>query len=413
MPAKAFDPLEVPVAEWTPGLTDCTFFDSISAQALDPMLMLLAQLRTDTRPDKIDMGIGVYRDEDGKTPVMGCVKSAEALLVRHQASKDYLSPEGDPDFLRHLAPIVLGPTHAADPRIAGIQTPGGTGALRLAASLIARANPKARVWLGQPTWAAHAGLMQSGGLDTADYPFFDRVTQNIVFDDMMRALEGAKTGDVVLLHGCCHNPTGAEMTPAQWRAVTELVQRKGLLPLVDIAYQGLGRGLDEDAAGLRALLDAVPETIVCVSCSKNFGLYRDRIGAIWIKGATAESTQNARNGLMMIARSMWSMPPDHGASVVRTILASPDLTAIWRGEVDAMRLRIQSVRAQLAAALPAIAGVARQTGMFALLPIAPGVATALRVEHGIYLMDNGRINLAGLRDATLARFADAIRPYLA
>lgn len=409
MPAAViFDPLEL--------RADGAFFDGISEQALDPMLTLLAQLRSDNRPDKIDLGIGVYRDEDGRTPVMASVKQAEDVLVRNQRSKDYLSPEGDPGFLRALAPIVLG-VHAADPRIAGIQTPGGTGALRLAAALIAQANApkngKPRVWLGQPTWAPHAGLMQAGGLATIDYPFFDRASQTVLFDDMMRALEDAAAGDVVLLHGCCHNPTGAEMTADQWRAVIGLIQRKGLLPLVDIAYQGLGRGFDEDAAGLRALIDAVPEAIVCASCSKNFGLYRDRVGAIWIKASSAEAAQRARNGLMVAARSMWSMPPDHGASVVRTILESPELTALWRGEVDAMRARIRRVREDLAAALPAVAGVARQAGMFTLLPLPAGAATALRTEHGIYLMDSGRINIAGLREATLPRFADAIRPYLA
>ena len=403
-----------PVVSFDPLLqADGAFFDGIAEQALDPMLTLLAQLRTDTRPDKIDLGIGVYRDEAGKTPVMASVKAAEDLLVRHQPSKDYLSPEGDPGFLHHLAPIVLGAAHAADPRIAGIQTPGGTGALRLAAALIARANPRARVWLGQPTWAPHAGLMQAGGLETVDYPFFDRTTQIVLFDEMMQALDGAVAGDVVLLHGCCHNPTGAELTADQWSAVTHLIQRKGLLPLVDIAYQGLGRGLDEDAAGLRALLAALPEAMVCVSGSKNFGLYRDRIGAIWIKASSAGAAHRARNGLMIAARSMWSMPPDHGASVVRTILENPDLTAQWRGEVETMRLRIHSVRERLAAALPAISGVAQQTGMFTLLPLPVGAATALRVEHGIYLMDNGRINIAGLRGETLPRFADAIRPYLA
>jgi aromatic-amino-acid transaminase len=404
MSVVTFDPAELQA--------DGAFFDGISEQALDPMLTLLAQLRGDNRPDKIDLGIGVYRDEDGKTPVMACVKQAETLLVRHQPSKDYLSPEGDPGFLRGLAPVVLGP-HAADPRLGGIQTPGGTGALRLAASLIARANPAARVWLGQPTWAPHAGLMQAGGLATVDYPFFDRAGQTVLFDEMMLALEGAAAGDVVLLHGCCHNPTGAEMTAGQWRAVIGLIQRKGLLPLVDIAYQGLGRGFDEDAAGLRALLAAVPEAIVCASCSKNFGLYRDRIGAIWIKASSADAARRARNGLMIAARSMWSMPPDHGASVVRTILESPELTTLWRGEVDAMRARLRRVRQELAAALPAVGAVARQTGMFTLLPLPPGAATALRVEHGIYLMDNGRINIAGLREATLARFAEAVRPYLA
>ena len=404
----SFDPLEGPLA----GLAESAFFDGIAEQSLDPMLTLLVQLRADPRPDTIDLGIGVYRDEDGHTPVMACVKQAEDHLVRHQSSKAYLSADGDPAFLKHLAPVVFGAEHAADPRIAGIQTPGGTGALRLAAALIARANPKARVWLGQPTWAQHTALMQAGGLATVDYPFFDRTTQSVLFDDMMRALEGAQAGDVVLLHGCCHNPTGAELTPAQWQAVIALVQRKGLLPLIDIAYQGLGRGFDEDAAGLRAMLDAVPEAIVCVSCSKNFGLYRDRIGAIWIKAANADTARRARNGLMVAARTLWSMPPDHGAAVVRTVLESAELTMLWRSEVETMRLRLHDVHERLAAALPALAGVAQQTGMFALLPLPAGAGAALRSEHGIYLMDNGRINIAGLSDATLPRFADAVRPYL-
>ena len=388
------------------------FFGGIAEQSLDPMLTLLVQLRADPRPDTIDLGIGVYRDEDGQTPVMACVKQAEDHLVRHQSSKAYLSADGDPGFLKQLAPIVLGDTHAADPRIAGIQTPGGTGALRLAAALMARTNPTARVWLGQPTWAQHTALMQAGGLATVDYPFFDPATQTILFDDMMRALEDAQAGDVVLLHGCCHNPTGAELTPWQWQAVTALVLRKGLLPLIDIAYQGLGRGFDEDAAGLRGMLDAVPEAIVCVSCSKNFGLYRDRIGAIWVKAANPDTARRARNGLMVAARTLWSMPPDHGAAVVRTILESPELTALWRGEVETMRLRLHDVHLRLAAALPALAGVAQQTGMFALLPLPVGAAATLRAEHGIYLMDNGRINIAGLSDVTLVRFADAVRPYL-
>ena len=393
-------------------VTGGAFFGGIADQSLDPMLTLLGQLRADDRPDKIDLGIGVYRDEDGRTPVLASVKAAEDILVRHQTSKAYLSADGDPAFLRNLAPIVLG-AHAADPCVAGIQTPGGTGALRLAAALIARANPGARVWLGQPTWAQHTTLMQAAGLQTVDYPFFDPASQSVLFGEMMSGLEAASAGDVVLLHGCCHNPTGAELTAAQWQAVTALIQRKGLLPLVDIAYQGLGRGFDEDAAGLRGLLEAVPEALVCVSCSKNFGLYRDRAGAIWVKAGSAETARRARNGLMAAARTMWSMPPDHGAAVVRVILESPELTALWRGEVDAMRLRLHEVHRRLADALPALAGVARQTGMFALLPLPAGAGKTLRTAHGIYLMDNGRINLCGLSDATLPRFADAIRPYLA
>ena len=402
--AANLDPLEAPVAG--------AFFDRIPDQALDPMLTLLVQLRADPRPDTIDLGIGVYRDEQGNTPVMACVKQAEDHLVRHQSSKAYLSADGDPAFLKLLAPIVLG-DHAADPRVAGIQTPGGTGALRLAAALMARANPNARVWLGQPTWAQHTALMQAGGLKTIDYPFFDPATQSVLFADMIAALEGARAGDIVLLHGCCHNPTGAELTAAQWQAVAELVARKGLLPLIDIAYQGLGRGFDDDSAGLRMMLDVVPEAIVCVSCSKNFGLYRERIGAIWVKAANADTARRARQGLMVAARTLWSMPPDHGAAVVRTVLESPELTAMWRDEVETMRRRLHDVHLRLAAALPSLSGVAHQTGMFALLPLPAGAGPALRTEYGIYLMDNGRINIAGLSDETLPRFANAIRPYLA
>lgn len=393
--------------DWAPGL-----LDGLSEQVLDPMLTLLGQLRNDPRPDKIDLGIGVYRNEAGRTPVMDCVKRAEATLVDDQASKDYLSSEGDLEFVARLAPVVLG-REAADSRILGMQTPGGTGALRLAAALVASANPAARVWLGQPTWPAHAGLMHAGGLETVDYPFFDRITQSVLFDDMMRALESAHAGDVVLLHGCCHNPTGAELSPEQWRAVTELVARKGLLPLIDIAYQGLGHGFDDDARAMRDLVAAVPEAIVTASCSKNFGLYRDRIGAIWVKGTRAAAAHRARSNLMMAARSMWSMPPDHGASVVRTILEDAELSLIWRAEVDIMRQRLRAMRLALADALPTLAPVGAQSGMFALLPIAPGVATALRVNDGIYMLDGGRINIAGLREETLPRFAAAIRPYLA
>jgi aromatic-amino-acid transaminase len=391
--------------------TQTRLFDALDDQPLDAMLTLLQQLRGDPRAGKIDLGIGVYGDEAGRTPVMQAVRQAELLVAEAQTTKAYVAAEGDARFVALLAPIVLGASRAADGRYCGLQTPGGTGALRLAAELIARANPS-RVWVGAPTWINHYALMRSAGLEVVEHPFFDQASQTVLFDEMMSALEAARPGDVLLLHACCHNPTGAGFTSGQWKAIADLCARQGLLPLIDIAYQGLGHGLEEDAVDMRALLDTVPEALVTVSCSKNFGLYRERIGALWIKGSNAQAALRARATCVKAGRAMWSMPPDHGASVVRTLLESPELTASWRAELSVMRARLNSVRAELAKAVPQLATVAQQTGMFALLPLSREAVTELRTEHGIYMMDNGRINVAGLQSENLPRFAAALSPYL-
>jgi aromatic-amino-acid transaminase len=387
-------------------------FDTLDDQALDAMLTLLRQLRDDPRDGKIDLGIGVYGDEYGRTPVMHAVRQAEHIVADAQTTKAYVAAEGDARFVTLLAPVVLGASRASDNRYCGLQTPGGTGALCLAAHLIARANPEARVWVGAPTWINHYALMRSAGLQVVEHPFFDQATQTVLFDEMMSTLETARGGDVLLLHACCHNPTGAGFTSDQWRAIADLCARKGLLPLVDIAYQGLGHGLDDDATDMRALLDAVPEAIITASCSKNFGLYRERLGALWIKGSNAQAALRARATCVKAGRSMWSMPPDHGASVVRTILESTELTASWQAELTTMRLRLNGVRAELATAVPQLASVAGQTGMFALLPLSRTAVTELRVKHGIYMVENGRMNIAGLTLANLPRFAAALKPYL-
>lgn len=393
-------------------LTRPHLFDTLDDQALDAMLTLLKQLREDPRDGKIDLGIGVYGDEQGRTPVMQAVKQAELIVADIQTTKAYVAAEGDVRFVSLLAPIVLGASRASDDRYCGLQTPGGTGALRLAAELIARANPEARVWVGAPTWINHYTLMRAVGLQVVEHPFFDQTTQTVLFDEMMSALEAARPGDVLLLHACCHNPTGAGFTPEQWRAITDLCARKGLLPLIDIAYQGLGHGLEEDAADMRGLLDAMPEVIVTASCSKNFGIYRERLGVLWIKGSNAQAARRARATCVKAGRSMWSMPPDHGASVVRTILDSDALTASWQAELATMRARLNGMRAELAKAVPQLASVARQTGMFALLPLSREAVTELRVRHGVYMMDSGRINVAGLTPENLPRFASALIPYL-
>ncbi|MBW8882398.1 MAG: aspartate/tyrosine/aromatic aminotransferase [Asticcacaulis sp.] len=382
--------------------------DTLSELPLDPMLALLRLLRSDPRPDKIDLGIGVYRDDSGRTPILTSVKRAEQILVETQESKDYLSPEGDPAFIAALAPLVLGP-RADDERRWGMQTPGGTGALRLAFALLQRTNPEARVWLGSPTWANHAMLVQASQLESVDHPFFDVATQTVQFDAMMIALDRARPGDAVVLHAACHNPTGADFTQGQWRAIADRLVAGGLIPILDSAYQGLGHGLENDAWSLRHILDRVPEALVAVSCSKTFGLYRDRIGALWVQGTNAASVRRARANLNLIARVLWSMPPDHGASVVRTILASPALATQWCGELDAMRARLTGLRASLAATVPEFSAVARQSGMFSLLPLDRDTVTRLRNDHGVYMMDNGRINLAGFNAANLPAFAQALR----
>ncbi len=387
-------------------------FDSLSDQPLDAMLGLLGLLRNDPRPDKIDLGIGVYSDAEGRTPVMQAVKQAEAHLVAHQDSKAYVAAEGDAAFLHLIAPILFGEARASDDQYCGMQTPGGTGALRLAGSLIAQANPEARIWLGTPTWPNHATLMRAAGLTVMAHPFFDQTPQSIPFDEMMRALEAARPGDVLLLHACCHNPTGAEFTADQWRAIAAFLLRKGVIPLIDIAYQGLGYGLDEDAAAMRDLLDSVPEALIAASCSKNFGLYRDRIGSVWIKGTNARAAVRARATMVGIARTMWSMPPDHGAAVVRTILQSDALTNLWQDELSAMRARINAVRQDLAKAVPQLAAVASQTGMFCLLPLSREDVIALRTQHGIYMVETGRMNIAGLNAQNLPVFAAALQPFL-
>ncbi len=380
-------------------------------QPLDPMLSLLALLRNDPRTDKIDLGIGVYRDALGRTPVMRAVKAAEQTLVDGQASKSYVAAEGDASFVSLLAPVVFGAL-ADDDCLSGLQTPGGTGALRLAAALIHRLNPSARVWLGTPTWPNHATLMQAAGLHVVEHPFFDTATQAIAFDAMMSALEAMRAGDVLLLHGCCHNPTGAELSADQWQAVGDLVLSKGVVPLIDLAYQGLGHGLDDDAAQARALVARVPEAIIAVSCSKNFGLYRDRIGALWVKGPTPQAARRARDLVTLSARTLWSMPPDHGAAVVGAILSSDSLAADWRAELADMRERITAMRRALSAAVPSLPEITNQTGMFALLPLTRDAVLRLRADQGIYMVESGRINIAGLHDGNLEAFAAAISPYL-
>ena len=373
----------------------------------DSLLALIALANADPRDDKIDVGVGVYKDGTGATPILRAVKAAEKLLWGRQESKSYLGGRGDVQFPKLIGEFLLG-QHASDERIDGIQTPGGCGALSLAFKLIHAANPAARVLVGVPTWPNHEPIVTGVDLALETYPYYDREARSIRFDEMMSALSNARAGDVALLHGCCHNPTGADLDAAQWAEVTRVIVERELLPVVDIAYQGLGDGLDEDAAGLRGILDACDEVLVAQSCDKNFGVYRDRVGSLFIKTSSAEATRRAMAHILQIAREMWSMPPDHGAATVRIVLEEPALKADWLAELGEMRARIQRIRTSIAAAHPSLAYIGEQKGMFSMLPISREQVLQLRKDHGIYMADSGRFNVLGMADEMLDRFVAAI-----
>jgi aspartate/tyrosine/aromatic aminotransferase len=379
----------------------------LDAVRSDSLLKLITLANADRRSEKIDVGVGVYRDGQGRTPVMRAVKAAEKKLWETQDSKSYLGGAGDTVFPELLKPIVLG-KHAADDRILGLQTPGGCGALRLGFQLVATANPSARVLVGTPTWPNHMPIVSGCGLEISEYPYYDRDARVIRFDAMMAAVEAASAGDVVLLHGCCHNPTGADLDAEQWGAVTKTVAERGLIPFVDIAYQGLGKGLDEDAAGLRGILAACDEVLVSQSCDKNFSVYRDRVGCLFVKTANREASAKAMGHVLQIAREMWSMPPDHGGAVVRTVLQDAALTADWRVELEEMRGRIVSIRERLAAADPRLEFIRDQMGMFSMLPLTPEQVIKLRENHAIYMADSGRFNVLGMADDAVDRFVAAV-----
>jgi len=373
----------------------------------DSLLALIALCDADPRPEKIDVGVGVFRDAVGNTPILKVMKEAEQRLLDTQLTKAYLGSAGDKRFAELLRPILLG-QHARDDRILGLQTPGGCGALRLGFELLAKANPDARVLVGTPTWPNHPPIIKAVGLGQIDYPYYERGQGAIRFEDMIAALEAGEPGDVALLHGCCHNPTGADLNEDQWREVVRVVSERGLLPLVDIAYQGFGRGLDEDAFGVRLMLDVCDEVIIAQSCDKNFSVYRDRVGSLWIKTGAVDASKTAMAHVHQIAREMWSMPPDHGAAAVHIILEDPELHARWLVELTAMRDRINSVRQRIAAADPRLAFIGRQFGMFSMLPLSKEQVLKLRQDHAIYMADSGRFNVVGLGDDQIDRFTAAV-----
>jgi aromatic-amino-acid transaminase len=380
---------------------------ALAQQPADSLLALIGAFRSDARLDKIDVGVGVYRDLDGRTPVLRAVKAAEQRLVADQPSKGYLGPEGDIGYFEALKPIIFGAQDWKD-SLSGLQTPGGTGALRLAAELIARASPGARIWVGNPTWPNHFPILASAGLEVAAYDHFDVVSQRLTFDRLLEALHRARPGDVALLHGCCHNPTGADFDPDQWTQIATVLREREVLPLIDLAYQGLGDGLDEDALGTRIILDTVGEALLAYSCDKNFGLYRERVGALYALSQSPAQAAVVHSNLLSLTRANWSMPPDHGAAIVRVILEDADLAADWRAELAEMGERIREIRGLLTAANPIFAPLAAQRGMFSTLALSANEVATLREAYGIYMPSSGRINLAGLTPSSVPAFVAAL-----
>ncbi len=387
-------------------------FEKITPAKPDAILSIMQAFREDKRAHKIDLSVGVYKNEAGGTPIVQALRDAEQVLYKQQDTKSYLGTTGDAGFNNAITKLVFGP--GADyGRLATAQTPGGSGALRIIADLIRAARPEATIHAPDPTWANHIPLLSSAGLELKTYAYFDAATGGVRFDAMLRDLAQAKPGDVVLLHGCCHNPTGADLDQAQWKSVGALLVDRGLMPLIDLAYMGLGSGLDEDAFSVRHLMNIVPEMAVAVSCSKNFAVYRDRVGAAIIMSASADRTPVITGKLGAIARSLWSMPPDHAAAAVRIVLEDDKLRASWKAELDGMRNRIQTLRKELAAALnrqsnsQAFDFIVNQAGMFSRLPLTEGQAQRLKEDHAVYVVPDGRINIAGLNPQNTAVFAKA------
>lgn len=385
---------------------------ALRPQAADKILQLIGQFRADPRKDKIDLGVGVYKDATGLTPVMRAVKAAEHRLWQTQTTKTYTGLAGEPEFNAAMADMILAGTVGAD-RIASVATPGGTGAIRQAFELIKMAAPDATVWVSDPTWPNHLSILAYLGMKMRPYRYFDAETRGVDFDGMMADLAGAKAGDVVLLHGCCHNPTGANLTLPEWAAVASLLEKSGAVPLIDLAYQGFGDGLQEDAAGTRLIAARLPEVLIAASCSKNFGIYRERTGLLMTLAAPNLRELSQAN-LAFLNRQNFSFPPDHGARIVTTILSDAALKADWMAELEEVRLGMLGLRDQLARELRDLSGsdrfgfIAQHRGMFSRLGASPEQVERLRAEHGIYMVGDSRLNIAGLNKGTVPILARAI-----
>ena len=388
-------------------------FANLKAQPADNILSLVKAYREDPRAEKIDLGVGVYKNAKGVTPVMRAVKKAEQQLWELESTKSYTSLAGDPGFADVMIEMVLGDAVARG-NVSAAATPGGTGACRQAFELVKMANPEARVFVSNPTWPNHTSILNYLGMEVVSYRYFDADTRGVDFDGLMGDLKTAKAGDIVLLHGCCHNPTGANLNLTQWQIVVDILLETGAIPMIDIAYQGFGDGLEEDAAATRLVASSVPECLIAASCSKNFGIYRERTGILMT--VTADASQQALNQdtLAFLNRQNFSFPPDHGARLVTMVLSDPDLRADWAAELEEVRLGMLGLREQLAGELQRLGGsdrfgfLAQHRGMFSRLGTTPEMVEKLRAEHGIYMVGDSRMNIAGLNAQSVPILAKAI-----
>ncbi len=395
-------------------------FHTIDRLKPDQILGLMAQYRADTYPRKVDLGVGVYRDLSGNTPVLESVRRAERIVIESQSTKSYVAAAGREEYNAAVERLVLGDAHPARSarRVRTAQTPGGCGALRVGAELIRAAVPSTTVRLSEPTWGNHAPLLGSSGLRLERYPYYDAAAHRLLFDAMLERLEQAPAGDVVLLHASCHNPTGADLSLEQWRALCELLARKRLVPFLDLAYQGLGTDLTSDVAGVRLLTEALPEALIAVSHSKNLGLYRERTGAIITLSESESRADAVQSHVLQIARSIYSMPPDHGAAIAACIFADEALFRCWLEELGAMRDRINDMRALLSVHLRAATRgnsfdfIESQRGMFSLLGVPGATVETLRTRHHIYMTSDSRMNLAGIMPDNVGYVAAAIAAVL-
>ncbi len=391
-------------------------FETLPQPKLDGIIAMMQAFAEDPRMGKIDLGVGVYRDEAGRTPVLQAVKAAERQCVETQESKSYLSLAGDQAFLDTMETLLLGGV-VPSARVAAVGTPGGTSAVRQICELIRSARPEAVVWVSAQTWPNHAPLIAASGLEMRPYRYLDCDKGGLDHMGLFADLEQVAAGDVVLLHGCCHNPTGVDLNAQDWAEIAALLERRGAVPFIDMAYQGFGEGLDADAGGLRHLSARLPEVLVAASCSKNFGLYRERVGLAMAVVPEAVRS-NLAGALAGLNRKVFAFPPDHGGRVVSTILSDTALRTLWQNELEDMRLRVAQNRQALAQALQAetnsdrFASVATQRGMFSLLPLSSDQVAQLRAEHGIYMLGDGRANLAGLNDFSIPVCAQAIAKVL-
>ncbi len=388
-------------------------FSQLPTPALDPILSLTVAFRNDPRDQKVDLGIGVYKNNKGETPIMRAVSQAQKIVADIQTTKSYVGLAGCEEFNQSMVNLLLAGTSVLD-RVSAIQTPGASGALRMLGDLMKVAQPDTTVWISNPSYVNHKPVMEAAGLKVRYYRYFSPETKQVDIGQMLDDLATAGPKDVVLLHGCCHNPTGADIDFAAWQAITDLAVKNGFTPFVDIAYQGFGDGLEEDAKGLQFMADRVEEMLITTSCSKNFGLYRERTGAAIVIGKNAKESSNAKGKLLTLARSTYTMPPDHGAALVKTILQNVELTTTWKQELCEMQQRLLNLRQTLCNELrnqhntSQFDFIESHKGMFTVLGFTPEQMGTLRDEYGIYGVGDGRINIAGLTEAHIPYVADAI-----